>query len=138
MASPTPNNIPAKLGVGCLVLFALPFAGFGLLASAIAIKELYSGKWQSGLAMLIFGVVFSSVGFGLMIFGVRGGKKAAQQKAIEVNHPNEPWLWREDWARHEVKSAGKGGLIFVSAFALFWNVVSGAVCFAVLNQPHRS
>src|SRR5687768_13470989 len=41
MASPTPNKIPAKLGVGCLVLFALPFAGFGLLASAIAIKELY-------------------------------------------------------------------------------------------------
>ncbi len=39
-------------------------------------------------------------------------------------HPNEPWLWRAQWAAGEIHSSAKPGAIAVSALALFWNAIA--------------
>src|SRR5687768_3582193 len=103
MAARAPIKVPGKLGVGCLVLFALPFAGFGVFALVMAGREFQRGKWQSGIALLLFALVFCGVGFGLIAAAFLGGRKATEQQQREARHPDEPWLWRDDWARGEVK-----------------------------------
>src|SRR5688572_17649251 len=102
MASAKPIN--ARLGTGCFVLLALPFAGFGLFALLQACKEIFANKWRTGLPLLAFALVFCAVGFGLMAVGFFGRRKVREQQALEARHPNEPWLWREDWMRGEMKS----------------------------------
>jgi hypothetical protein len=122
------------LGIGCLALFALPFAGFGLFAAGKAILEIGAGKWKSGLPLLVFGLVFSAVGFGLIAFARFGSKKAKQEQASKEAHPDQPWLWREDWARGEVKSASKGAMVFTWIFALIWNAISSGAFFATRGE----
>jgi len=39
-------------------------------------------------------------------------------------HPNEPWLWRAQWAAGEIHSSAKPGAIAVSVLALFWNAIA--------------
>ncbi len=39
-------------------------------------------------------------------------------------HPNEPWLWRAEWAAGEIHSSARFGAIAVCALALFWNAIA--------------
>ncbi|HTW89861.1 MAG TPA: hypothetical protein VMD75_17830 [Candidatus Binataceae bacterium] len=39
-------------------------------------------------------------------------------------HPDEPWLWRAQWAAGELHSSAKPGALAVSALALLWNLIA--------------
>ena len=134
MPAPTSRG---SLGIGCLVLFALPFVGFGVFALGRSLIDLGQGNWQSALGLLAFGSIFGSAGVGLVAAGVAGLRRTRHLEAIKAARPNEPWLWRDDWAQGEVKSSGKGLFIFTAIFALFWNAVSFTVAIAVLSQAER-
>lgn len=84
----------SRLGMGCLVLFALPFAG---------------------------------VGFGLLIGGVIGMRKARAEAATARQRPEEPWLWKQEWATGRIRSSSK------TLFFLIW---SGAIALMIcLEAP---
>ncbi len=119
-------NRSTKLGILILCLFALPFALFGLFALSQAIRIL-SGTSAGNSPFwlpLLFGIVFSTVGFGLISLAIFGAKRVQRQQRLQVEHPAEPWLWREDWAQGRVKSQSKSNTIAAWVFAIFWNVVS--------------
>lgn len=126
-----------NLGGGCLILFALPFAAIGVFALGKAAQLLSVRDWKQAVASLMFGLVFGGVGFGLIAVGIFGAKKSKKAARAEAAHPNEPWLWREDWARGEVKSMGKTSLMAVSLFAFFWNAITWTLFFSFLTA-HRS
>jgi hypothetical protein len=131
-------NLSGKLGVLLLCLFGLPFAGFGLFAISQAIRLAGAGPGNMPFWFpLLFGVVFSSVGFGLIFAGIYGGKRAARQERLQVEHPTEPWLWREDWAQGRANSTTRTNMIAGWVFAMFWNLVSMPVAFLVLPQAAK-
>lgn len=39
-------------------------------------------------------------------------------------HPEEPWLWRAEWAAGEIHSSARPVAIAVCALALFWNAIA--------------
>jgi hypothetical protein len=43
---------------------------------------------------------------------------------LKQAHPDEPWLWRPQWAAGEIHSSAKPGAIAVCALALFWNAIA--------------
>jgi len=43
---------------------------------------------------------------------------------LKQAHPNEPWLWRAQWAAGEIHSSARPGAIAVCALALFWNAIA--------------
>jgi hypothetical protein len=43
---------------------------------------------------------------------------------LKQAHPNEPWLWRAQWAAGEIHSSAKPGAIAVSVLALIWNAIA--------------
>jgi hypothetical protein len=115
-----------------LSLFGLPFALFGLfaLSQAFKIATGESTTANSPLAPpLIFGVVFTGIGFGLIFLAFFGAKRAQRQNRLQVENPAEPWLWREDWAQGRIKSQTKTNAIASWLFAIFWNIVSFPVAF---------
>ena len=130
-----PSAKPGKqAGAGCLFLFALPFAGFGVFALFQAFREWNNGKLKDAAMIGLFGLVFSCVGFGLM-FGARfGAKKIKQLAGQKALHPDQPWLWREDWAAGRVKWSGGQSAVISWVFAVFWNVISIIITVVIVPQ----
>lgn len=126
-------SLSGKIGLIVICLFALPFAGFGLYAISQAIPLIGAGPegppfWYP----LIFGVVFSFVGFGLMWLVFAGSKRVAREQTVQAQHPDEPWLWRKDWAEGRVKSNTRSTMWAAWLFSAFWNVVSIPIAILVL------
>jgi hypothetical protein len=40
---------------------------------------------------------------------------------LQTAHPDQPWLWRADWAAGEIHSSPKAKAIFFVLLAIFWN-----------------
>jgi hypothetical protein len=121
-----------------LCLFALPFAGFGLFTLAMAIREMITGTGKSPVwLMLIFGIVFSGIGLGLMYLSIFGSKFLKKQERAQAEHPAEPWLWREDWAQGRIKSKTRSGMIGAWIFAVLWNLVSAPMLVFVPREAAK-
>jgi len=43
---------------------------------------------------------------------------------LKQSHPDEPWLWRPQWAAGEIHYSAKPGAIAVCLIALFWNAIA--------------
>ncbi len=74
--------------------------------------------------MLIFGLVFATVGGGIMLLSRHANKRALETERLAETYPKEPWKWRPEW-RSNVVNPNAGlrfkGLIF---FAVLWNLIS--------------
>ena len=108
-----------------LFVFGLPFASFGLIALSTAIRRMLTGTSKGPVWLgLIFGIVFSGIGLGLMFAAILGGRFLKRQQRAQAEHPAEPWLWREDWAQGRANSKTRPGMIGAWVFAALWNAVS--------------
>jgi hypothetical protein len=81
-----------------LFLFATPFAAFGVFALVQAARAFRNGQTKAALMACLFGGIFSFFGFGLMFLVATGKKRLAKMNARQTQYPDQPWLWREDWA----------------------------------------
>ncbi len=128
----------SKFGVVFICLFALPFAGFGSFAFFMAIRQVLNGTGQpQNWMLLLFGLVFSGIGFGLMFAGIYGSKILKRQQRAEAEHPAEPWLWREDWAQGRIVSKTRSNMIGAWIFAVLWNLVSLPMLFLLPQQAAK-
>jgi hypothetical protein len=129
-----PSRGGSVSGTIFLCLFSLPFAAFGTVAFCKCVQLLRTpGKVKDGLMLGLFGLVFSTVGYG-MFFGVIAGYRAERRKqARRAAHPDEPWLWREDWSAGRSYASARSVMWFSWAFALFWNGISTSVAVGMLK-----
>jgi len=127
----------AQIGLGCVVLFALPFAGMGLLALYQGINKLQAGSQKDGAILCLVGTVFSLVGFGMMIGGFYGLRSERARGKRKAEHPSEPWRWREDWALGRAESMSKSSTVVLWIFALIWNLISSSVLFVIPKELEK-
>jgi len=125
---------PGTAAAAFLLLFSLPFLGFGAFVFVAAIRHLAGGWAPANLAFLVFGLFFFAVGAVLLATGIVGPAKLREADRRRAEHPNQPWLWRDDWAEGYVKSTRKSNLISKCLLAGFWNVVSAPVIFLVPRE----
>jgi hypothetical protein len=119
------NSQPnTALGLGCVALFLLPFAGVGTFAGWQSFHRAVQGNSREALFFLLFAVVFGGVGFGGIALVLAGKRKLEEQESLKARHPDEPWLWQKDWASGRVEDASRLGAWGAWAFALLWNLVS--------------
>jgi hypothetical protein len=111
-------------GTGCLVLFLLPFAAVGVVTAGLALQRVAAGNWQEALFFSLFGLTFGGVGLGGIAATLAGSRKLKEQAVLESSHPDEPWLWRQDWASGRIDDATRGTVLFAWIFAAFWNLIS--------------
>ena len=113
------TDLSAKLGVLLICLFALPFAGFGLFAFSQAFRLI--GAPAGGPPFwypMLFGIVFSGIGFGMMFLSLTGSKRYARQQQLQAEHATEPWLWRADWAAGRVNSKTRTSAVSLWVFTI--------------------
>src|SRR5439155_8928040 len=102
-----------------------------------AVGSFLEGKVKDGFLFLLFAVVFGSVGFGLLAGVVFGSKRQKRAKALQSAHPDEPWLWREDWAGGRIASSTKSAMLALWVFAAFWNLIADGVFFSIGKELRR-
>ena len=100
-------------------------------AEAILYRNL---RWEMVAFQSIFVLAFGGVGFGILIAGVLGYRKAKVEQALAAEHPAAPWMHRRDWAAGQVVYSAKKMAVIALACALFWNVISAPLWFLI---PHE-
>ena len=122
------------LATGCMFLFATPFAAVGLFTLYQGLSRLSAPESEpQDWLLLVFGLVFGGVGFGLMALTLWGKRVAAEEDKLKRAHPEQPWMWKPEWAAGRIRSSNRGTAIVAWVMALFWNGVSLPV--AVLALP---
>ena len=124
----------SKFAIVFLSVFALPFCGFGLAAAAKGISQLANGGSSQSWMLVAFGLVFSTIGFGLLAATVYGPRKLKEAQRRQEANPDQPWLWREDWAQGRANSQTKSEMIRACIFAILWNLISTPILFVVPHQ----
>lgn len=128
-----PRELPPtalRLVLGCGILFLLPFLIGGISVTATAFGEVQRHGWRGALGPLIAGgvfVLFPLMFGGIIVYAVRGAMK---QAALRGAKPDQPWLWRDDWAAGYAQDTLGGGSLFLFAFAVIWNLIAWMVMLA--------
>jgi hypothetical protein len=133
---PTANQIDrgGKTGIGCLVLFGLPFAGVGVFVAVMATRKAVAGQGWEAAMLGLFALVFCGVGFGLMIGSIFGARKLKQAHALEQQSPDEPWRWRADWAGGRIVSSNRNTMLGAWVFAILWNGIASMMWFVLPQE----
>ncbi len=127
----------SKWGLGCGLLFITPFFIGGISALVLGIKGMQSDE-KNAFIGLIVGAVFILVSCGMVVGLIHVLKRTRTVAAVQGRHPNEPWLWREDWAQGFVRSEGGSNFVFAILFTLVWNVISWGMLIAMWNEVAKS
>src|SRR5436305_1061385 len=129
----SPGKLPGISGTIFLVLFAMPFAGAGLFALVQGIKKFNAGE-KDGAGLCLVGLVFSCIGFGLMIIATRGRKKAKETAELEARYADKPWMLRQDWAEGRIKSSATAQTILFLFMGLAFGGIGGLMTALVLPK----
>ncbi len=113
-----------KTAVALISLFVVIFCAVGLAMGYFGISRLIQGETNQGLLLLFGALAFAGFGAFVLILTIVGTRKKAREDARQLAHPNEPWLWRGDWAEGQVRSSTKSVAWFLWGFAFLWNSVS--------------
>jgi hypothetical protein len=123
-ASKRPSRQKVNLGVGCVILFLLPFAAVGAFTAVMAVQRAGVRTWTEALFFALFATTFGGVGIGGIAAALAGRRKLKDQAVLEASHPDSPWLWRADWASGRIVDSGRATMFTAWVFAAFWNLVS--------------
>jgi hypothetical protein len=134
VAPPLPTERQAAWGLRLFGLFLLPFCAVGVGAAVAAVVRALAGDWTQAGFYLLFALVFGGVGFGLLGPIVLGRRTVAATIERAHAHPDEPWLWREDWAAMQVRDAARTATWRAIFFAVLWNLISIPVSIAVVGE----
>lgn len=86
---------------------------------------------------MIFVATFGIVGWGLIaaaFFSYRSDKKRAELQAL---HPEEPWMWNEQWKSRRIRSMQKSHALVLGIAAIFWNAISLPATLAVPGELQK-
>ncbi len=140
MAPIIPNNKSSTFARVFLFFFGAPFVVGGSFAFYAMMQNLEKPTWAAKDVFIpgIMGVAFVGVGLLMWWAGLFGAKKITEQEKLQASAPEQPWMWRDDWAQGRVNSHTKKAQAGIWFFAIFWNLVSSPVLFFIPEEARRN
>ena len=140
------RNTKVATWVGGVVafLFATPFATFGIFAlinSWKTFQETAPNPKNNPIITLIFGLVFSAIGFGIMYAAVTAGRRqrlSEEKWNAKTDGGKKNWLARDDWAAGKIKSSAAAQTRILFIFALAFGCFGTAMSILVLPKEIHS
>ena len=112
------------LALGCMALFLFPFGAVGISSVLVGAKRAIDGNTHDAGVLLLVGSVFTLVagaGYTALFLGRR---KLQEQEQLKARHPDQPWLWRPDWATGQIRDGMRAALWGSWLFSALWNLIS--------------
>lgn len=119
------GELIAIVSVCSLILLMGLFCMFG------GVMLLGQGKYVDGAVFLALGTMLSAGGGGGIVWGRRWVHSSRRFVAQMAAHPDEPWVWREDWRMRRVTGDSQFWAGFFIVFAIIWNGISVPMAAAV-------
>jgi hypothetical protein len=94
-------------------------------------------RWEMIAFYDIFVLTFGGFGLGVLLGCIIVGRTERRRAALAVEYPDQPWLWRDDWAANEIEVTSKNGFFATAVFALFWNLVTAPLWWLLPPQIAR-
>jgi hypothetical protein len=125
-------------GSALLYAFGLPFCVFGVAMLGFATYQTRAGGTNLAAYSALSGVIFAGIGIGIVLTLRHGVRTQAAIDRLREQHPDAPWLWREEWATGRIFSEGSANALAAWLFATFWNAVSWPIFYFVYFNPSPS
>jgi hypothetical protein len=117
-------------------LFALPFGGLG---AALFLKDmaLLGQGHPHAIRGAVAGALFMLVSILLVSAVVIGARKLQRIERRKAEHPAEPWLWREDWARGQANGTSGSNLLGAWIRVVLYNAIAWIAVIFIPWQQHQ-
>jgi hypothetical protein len=125
------SALGVAFGIGFFLVIAVGFGGAGI---AVLIQGIHRHNWTTIFLSIPFMVVGAAAAAGL----IWGGPIMARSGRAKVAHPDEPWLWNDDWASGQIPDHAAGGAIGAWIFAAFWTGISIPALVGAARQYFRT
>ena len=101
-----------------------PFCGVGLYLIAFALREAFLGQMEMSqvLSFGFMGLLCGGAGLLVIIASMKGYEFEKHQEERRSRNPDEPWLWRDDWAAGLIKGSNQS-VILIWLAALVLNLI---------------
>ena len=122
------------VALGCVALFLFPFGVAGISGVLVGAKRAIDGNIHDAAAPLLVGSVFTLVagaGYTALLLGRR---KLQEQEQLKTRHPDQPWLWRPDWATGQIRDGMRAALWGSWLFSALWNLISVPAAVLAVRQ----
>jgi hypothetical protein len=122
------------VALGCMALFLFPFGAAGISGVLVGAKRAIDGNIHDAAAPLLVGSVFTLVagaGYTALLLGRR---KLQEQEQLKARHPDQPWLWRPDWATGQIRDGMRAALWGSWLFSALWNLISVPAAVLAVRQ----
>ena len=108
----------------------------GLITALVLLKLLkHLGVTWGEIAPYILPVGLT---FGILagiVAGIVAYRKWQKSEALlKTSHPDQPWLWKKDWATGRIKCMSTTALWVVGLFAFLWNAISSPILIVGRDQ----
>lgn len=79
------------------------------------------------------------LGIGALAFMTirRAIRRATERRLLQTQHPEEPWMWRRDWADRAVQDTATIRPAFLWFFGTFWILMSLPFVFVFRDRQHE-
>ena len=126
---------PERFVLGFIKFLGTPLCIAAILAATVAFTRARDGNWEPAALAASIALACGGAGFGA-IWWVRFHARAADpSERLRAANPGAPWMWREDWARGEVRTSARRDANRLTAFAIAWCVATFPILFIA---PHRA
>jgi hypothetical protein len=106
--------------------------GIGLVYGAFGTFQ--DGETTNAILMVVAGLAFGGFGVAVLVLTGAGRRTQEREEALRGAHPDEPWMWREDWATGRIPSTEKDTALFFWGFAIIWNLISTPLVVFLPNE----
>ncbi len=112
-----------KFFVGLTTAVAVPLLASGVFLEVIAVQKAFDDQGLSVLTYMLLGMSLCAIAVSLPFLAVRASQSGSRLDDLREQHPDEPWLWREDWKKQLLRCGSEFpfGPLFVAAL---WNVAT--------------
>jgi hypothetical protein len=126
---------PQRFVLGAIKFLGTPLCIAAFLAAMVAFTRARDGNWEQAALATAIAMACGGAGFGA-IWWVRFHARAVDpSERLRAANPGAPWMWREDWARAEVRTSARRDANRLTFFAIAWCAATFPIFFIV---PHRA
>jgi len=128
---------PERFVLGFIKFLGTPLCVAAILAAMVAFARARDGNWEQAALAASIALGCGGAGFGA-IWWVRFHARAADpSERLRAANPGAPWMWREDWARGEVRTSARRDANRLTIIAIAWYVATFPILFIVPRRAIR-
>jgi hypothetical protein len=128
---------PERFVLGFIRFLGTPLYIATILAAMVAVTRARDGKWEQAALAASIALACGGAGIGATWWVRFHARAVDPSERLRAANPEAPWMWREDWAAGEVRTAAGRDANRLMIIAIAACVATFPILFIVLQHAMR-